>query len=106
MQSTLGTTNRAADVLRDYQHVMKGHNETSKQAYENLQNQKVVLDDIRKKYDSGAASAEDLRKAQDDVKTATKEATETFKANGEHVSSLGARIKGLAQKFASWLGVS
>jgi len=106
MQSTLGTTNRAADVLRDYQHVMKGHNETSKQAYENLQNQKVVLDDIRKKYDSGAASAEDLRKAQDDVKTATKEATETFKANGEHVSSLGARIKDLATKFMSWLGVS
>ena len=106
MQSTLGTTNRAADVLRDYQHVMKGHNETSKQAYENLQNQKVVLDDIRKKYDSGAASAEALRKAQDDVKTATKDATETFKANGEHVSSLGTRIKGLATKFMSWLGVS
>lgn len=106
MQSTLGTTNRAADVLRDYQHVMRGHNETSKKAYENLQSQKVVLDDIRKKYDSGAASAEDLRKAQDDVKTATKEATETFKANGEHVSSLGARIKGLATKFMSWLGVS
>lgn len=106
MQSTLGTTNRAADVLRDYQHVMKGHNETSKQAYENLQNQKVVLDDVRKKYDSGAAGAETLRKAQDDVKTATKDATETFKANGEHVSSLGTRIKGLAQKFASWLGVS
>lgn len=106
MQSTLGTTNRAADVLRDYQHVMKGHNETSKQAYENLQNQKVVLDDVRKKYDSGAAGAEALRKAQDDVKTATKDATETFKANGEHVSSLGTRIKGLATKFMSWLGVS
>lgn len=106
MQSTLGTTNRAADVLRDYQHVMKGHNETSKQAYENLQNQKAVLDDVRKKYDSGAAGAEALRKAQDDVKTATKDATETFKANGEHVSSLGTRIKGLATKFMSWLGVS
>lgn len=106
MQSTLGTTNRAADILRNYQHVMKGHNETSRQAYENLKNQKVVLDDVRKKYDSGAASAEDLRKAQDNVKTATKDATETFKANGEHVSSLGTRIKGLATKFMSWLGVS
>ena len=106
MQSTLGTTNRAAGVLRDYQHVMKGHNETSKQAYENLKTQKAVLDDVRKKYNAGTASAEELRKAQDDVKTATKGATETFKANGEHVSSLGTRIKGLAQKFVSWLGVS
>lgn len=106
LQSTLTTTNSAAKVLDDYKHVLKGHNEASKQAYTYLKNQKDALDDVRKKYDDGTASAEDLRKAQDEVRTATKNATLTFKENGEHAKSLFGRLQGLAGKFVSWLGVS
>lgn len=106
LQSTLTTTNRAADILRKYDHVQRGFHQSSKDAYEELRSAKVSLDDMRNSYKNNTANAEELSQAQDRVKTATKNAMEVFKANGEVVSSLGTRIMGLAKKFASWLGIS
>lgn len=106
MQSTLSTTNRASEVLRNYEHVQRSSNRTSRDAYGELSKAKTELDKVRAGYEVHTATADELVRAQDRVKTATKNAMETFRANGEAVNTLGSRIKGLAQKFISWLGVS
>ena len=106
LQSTLTTSNAASEVIRKYDHVQKSSNESSRAALENLKLAKKKLDEVRTGYKDGVNSAEELSKAQDKVKTETKNATETFKSNGEAISALGTRLKGLAQKFVSWLGVS
>ena len=104
--SSLRTYNRATKVLDDYRHVLKGHNESSKEAYRALEAQTKVLDEARNNYNGTADSAKKLHEAENAVKVETENVNRVFAQNNEHVNSLGGRIKGLATKFASWLGVS
>ena len=104
--SSLRTYNRATKVLDGYRHVLKGHNESSKEAYRALEAQTKALDEARNNYDGTADSAKKLHEAENAVKVETENVNRVFAQNNEQVNSLGGRIKGLATKFASWLGVS
>ena len=106
LQSSLSTLKQSKAALDRWTAAQKSSKASSREAYETLSRNVDVLNATRQAYNNGTASAEDLARAQDAVKTSMKEAEIALRANGDLTQSFGDKIGGLAKKFSMWFGIT
>lgn len=97
---------QAEKRLRQWSSAQYSSNEESRNAYQNLRNSVNALDAAARAYDGTEQSARDMAEAVRVTRTTMSETERVLRTNGDATQSLGDRIKGLATKFSSWLGVS
>lgn len=78
----------------------------SKESYEGLKRLGSELRGLREKYSNADYSAAEFEKDLSDINRRFKEYSADIKNAGENTKTFGERVKGLADKFTSWLTVS
>ena len=78
----------------------------SSAAYASLESYQRELENLIGKLMSGEMSAEDFAAAFSNIQSKVRAAEGTIMSCGENTKTLGDRLKGLADKFSAWLGVS
>lgn len=78
----------------------------SKESYEGLKRLGDELRGLREKYSNADYSAAEFEKNLSDINRRFKEYSADIKGAGENTKTFGERVKGLADKFTSWLTVS
>ena len=97
---------QAEKRLRQWSSAQYSSNRESRDAYRNLRDSVTALDATARAYDGTEQSARDMDEAVRHTRATMSETERVLRANGDATQTLGDRIRGLAQKFGSWLSVS
>lgn len=97
---------QAENKLRSWSAAEHSANQGSVDAYRALQGSITALQEAAAAYDGTEESAGRMAQAVQNTRAVMKSSERVIKANGDATQTFGDRIKGLAQKFSSWLSVS
>ena len=106
LQSSLGTYERGVKALSQWSAAEHSLHASSRDAYQNLKANVDALGQTRQRYQDGAASALELRQAQDALQTSLRETGMILRENGDATMSFGERISNLGKKFGAWFGTT
>lgn len=101
--SVLASSNK---LFRDYSAAQTSSNESSRNAYNSLKDAVGVMQEQNKAFINGEISVEQYKSSIEKCNAKLKESRTVIQQNGDATKTFGERLKGLADKFSSWLTVS
>lgn len=101
--SVLASSNK---LFRDYSAAQTSSNESSRNAYTSLQNAVGVMQKQNELVLKGEIGVEEYKSSIEECNASLKESRTVIQQNGDATKTFGERLKGLADKFSSWLTVS
>lgn len=97
---------QAENAMRGWSAAENSRNQSSREAYQALQDSINAAKAARAAYDGSEGSVKRLRAANENLRNTLKTTEATLRANGDATKSFSEKFGGLAKKFGAWLSTT